>query len=618
MIELLRKEFRAQRPMALLILSFFAGLLVYELASGFPDMPEWEEGQVEGALVLALLFGTMTGASLLVGESIEGTLSFLDGLPMPRSRVYLAKISAGLAVLGILPVLDLVLSFCFWASARQSTDGPFPWADASVAVFLQGLVNLYVLSVSVALSFARQWFALVVGFVFWGFLWLRLREVPWIGLFDPHEMMSATGEGDRALVPWRHAVAVTTVSLACLGIAWMGFLALGDRARHAADRLSRGRLGAALRLCGIALIPVVWIAALYNLGRLSGADAEDSDDRPLGETAFARHETKRYEFVFRESQRERALRLARKADAAHDKVARFMGAAPVPARIVVDLGSPVMEHAAGQANWTKIRICMEKADAAKDLVAVLGHETAHVYINHLSDGELMRHFESARFFHEGLATYIEHRFFAGENDRLTMRRLAAAAHARGRVPFAALADNGALGKARDGNLAYPLGEVFCEALVATHGDLAPGALCRAFARPRASVAPKGERLWRDAMQACGFDLDRVVAAYDTALDRAVIKERPFIETIPRLTARVEVAGGRIAIWPRYDGRAPGAIVCMVPDTVGESILVADADGAIRMPRSKSPGPAVRYALGWRTPELPWPLFEPWTEAAVSP
>ena len=613
MIELLKKEVRALRPMALLIVAFFAALFVYGMVAEFPDMPDdsSRESEVAGMLVFIALFATMTGAGLLVSESNDGTLRFLDALPISRTRIFFTKIIAAIVVLLLVPLLGLGLDMFSAMAEHQSTSAPFDWRSAAVLFAQTSVTAIYVLSFAAMLSFTRQWFALVVGFAFWGFLWLRVNNIAWTGLLDPHEMMAATR------FPWRHAAAALGVSTISLGFAWLGFQSLGDRIEHTMDRARRSRFAGVVRLVGVALVPVAWIGAFFYLGKLLLPTAQKAASEHIGEKSFATEQTQRFEFVFREGQRKEAKQLIGKADGIHDQVTAFMGASPVPGRIVVDLGSAVVEHAAGQTTWTKIRMPLGLGLNMHELEAVLGHETTHVYIEQLSDGAMARHFPDARFFHEGLATFIEHKFFSTPDEQRKMRRLAAAAQSRAKVPFETLVSNESLSKERDGNLVYPLGEVFCQALVETHGDDAPGKLLRAFARPHAPAGLSGVAWWRDAMQACGFSLESVTAAYDADLDRAMKEEAEFIAKFPKLTARVEVVGSAIVIHPQFVGVAPGKVVCMLPEAImGESILSAGEDGTIHLSRSKYPGPKLRYTLGWDAEELRWPLFETWVETTL--
>ncbi|MDB6155666.1 MAG: hypothetical protein JWL90_4119 [Chthoniobacteraceae bacterium] len=623
MIALLRKELRALFPLALLIFGFVGALILGDLFTEFPDAQRlcarcWIDNSRSSMVVFILLFGIITGSGLLTGESTRGTLGFLDALPVSRSRVFFGKMIAASLVLAMLPILGWADDAILGLLSRQSTDAVFPWSFIGIEFLLEIVAIGYVLALAAAFSMTRQWFALVVGVVFWIFLWARARGIGWIGLFDPNELLSPGIDGASVRIPWRHLAAHLSVGIAALFLAWLGFLAMGDRTQHTFDKLSRNRFVRLLHFLRFGIVPVVWFAALNRCDNHSASDPKAA--RPAAESAFASAETKRYEFLFRESQRANAQALIAQADAVHDTVTRFLRAKATPARIVVDLASPVVEHAAGQANWTKIRIPLGQGTPIARLKSLLAHETTHVYIEQLSDGAMGRSFASTQFFHEGLATFVQERFFGSETDRTALRRAGAAATARGKVSFETLASNQTLGANRDPFLVYPLGEVFCRALVRTYGKRSPSKMLKALARKNAPSSLSGAPLWRDAMQSCGYNLDRVIGAYDGELALAMKEEADFIAQIPVLTAQVELEGDQILIRTQHASRAPGEMLCLVRINTGlseeQQSVYADKDGVFRVPRARSSGSVFRYLLGWKIEGMEWPIFEPWSETTL--
>jgi hypothetical protein len=621
---LLAKELRALRPLAYCIAGMLALTLLYVLATEMPDAQplnpqKWLGEDRTGAFVILALFGLMIGAGLLIHESEQGTLRFLDGLPLSRTRLFIAKVLAAFAVIALVPTLGLsVDSLLGWLS-RSSLDGPFPAKFVFAEFGLELLAGAYLVAVALVLSFLRRWFALAVGLLFMGFILARHGGPHWLAWFDPHALLGVGLDGARVLVPWRHVAAQAGATLVLLGVAWAGFLHLGDRVQFASDRLGRWR---ALRVFGTMLrflAPVVWIVAIVKIVD-SPAKPDASAATPLGETAFARQETTHYEFLFRSVQREPAAALIAEADSVFDSVSDFIGADPLPTRAVVDLASPVMPHAAGQTNWTKIRMPIFPEQKLDEQRLILGHETAHVFVEQLSGGKLSRPFRYIRFFHEGLATHVEQQLFVEEAVRAQNRRSVAAAWARGRVSFELLRDDSELRKTRDSNLAYPLGEVFARVLMDSQGRDSAAKLLRAFTRKNAPVGLAGTALWRDTMQAAGLSLDRVIADYEAACAQIAEEEKAFVEKMPRVTATVAVEGDEIVIRPKFEGTAPGEMICLIDPEDPLKMEMPDvkrrADGAFALPRTRVSKPTLRYLLGWHTPETRLPVFEPWAEAAL--
>lgn len=513
---LLAKELRALRPLACCLAGLFALIVLFTVATELPDAQpldpqKWLHHDRSGAFAVLGLFGLMIGAGSLIQESEQGTLRFLDGLPISRTRLFAAKVLAAFAVIALAPVLGLSIDSIFGLISRSSISPPFPWTFVFIQLGLEILAGAYIVALALVISFFRKWFALAVGLLFLGYLFARQHGAPGIALFDPHEMLGVGLDGARVLVSWRHIAGQTGATLVLVGVAWAAFLRLGDRAQFAADRLGRWRglraLGTTLRF----LAPVVWIAAIVWIVDRPKDHKPKPGGTPLGEAAFAQRETVRYEFLFRSAQREKAEPVIAVADEIHDAVSGFLGVPPPPSHIVVDLASPVMPHAAGQTNWTKIRLPIDLSPNLADQRLILGHETTHVFIELLSDGRLSGHFRYIRFLHEGLATHVEQQLFADEKQRAQNRRSVAAAWARGAVPFELLSDDAELRRQRDPNLACPLGEVFARALIDSQGREAPAKLLRAFARKNAPTGLAGTALWRDTMQAAGLSLDRSIA-----------------------------------------------------------------------------------------------------------
>lgn len=620
---LLSKELRTLAPYAWCLAALFCVGTVYTLFTEMPDMQtfhpdRWMEKSRSGSLMILALFGLLLGASLLMQESEQRTLLFLDGLPVSRTRIFFAKVLAAAMVISLVPLLDFGGDVLFGFLSRTSVDAPFPWKFVGIETLLQLLAGLFLIALAMLVSYTRAWFPLVTGVIFWAYLWLRERGLHWLAFFDTYTLLGPSYVNSQVLVSWRHVGAHLAGIVGGLGIAWLGFLTLGDRAQYAVDRLGRLRffsvLGAGVRW----LAPVIWLAAMIKIASSSADPGGLDSDSPVGEKAFAHHETQRYEFLYRSAQAKLAGPIIGAADQIYDQVAGFLGASPAPSRVVVDLASPVVSHAAGQTNWTKIRMPLQEGSSLEEQTLILGHETTHVFIEQLSNGRLADHFNEVRFLHEGLATYVELELFGSDADRAWNRREIAGAWSRGRIPLEQLMDNQTLSKVREPNLAYALGESFTRALVESQGRDAPARLLRAYGRKGVPTGLHGQALWRDTMQVAGLNFDRVAAAYDANCTAAMTEEKDFIATLPRLAAKVRLEKGNIVVQPIFMGLPPGSVVCFTEDDnpLGPQFtaLRRNRDGTFTWPAARNTGSTFRYLLGWHTTGTRLPVFEPWAEA----
>jgi len=624
---LLGKELRALRPMMWCIGGVWLTMTICQVITDLPDAQPfrpalWLSKSQDDSFIFLFLFTLMTGAGLLVQESEQGTLRFLDGLPLSRSRLFAAKALAALFVIAWFPWLQLLSNLVFGQLSRTSLDGPLPWHFGFAITGLQMVAGVYLLALTLVISFVRSWFTLVAGLLFWTFLWVQQMGVHWLAYINPYELLGPALKDGRVQIPWPQVGAHLGVAAVLIAAAWLGFRHLGDDAQRLADRVDRHRalrgLASGLKL----LAPLAWLGALIYLTEHHHGSAQENDNPavPVGESAFMRRETERYEFLLRRAQKDEATELFAAADDVYDRVIAFLGVPAAPARVVVDLASPVMPHASAQTNWTKIRLPL---GAGLDFPAqrhILGHETTHVFIEQLGEGKLSSHFSSIRSLHEGLATYVEEELFSNEDQKARHRRAVAGAWSRGKVPFNLLVDDTTLSAQRDPNLVYPLGAELARALIAAHGRSAPARFLHAVARPRLAPGVKGAALWRDAMQAAGLSFERVTAAYETQCADLAAAEKDFVATLPRLTAKVKLEGAEIVIHPEYAGDAPGKVVCAAEDTemfgIGMQALPRRPDGSFTLARARHLKDSLRYMLGWRTGETDQPVFEPWAEAVL--
>ena len=344
------------------------------------------------------------------------------------------------------------------------------------------------------------------------------------------------------------------------------------------------------------------------------------DSQPdSGIASFDSHETEHYDVIFRESQREEVMKLVPKMDSIYQQVADYFQNPSLPrGRIVLDVASSVDSHAAGVANWTKIRLPMSKAKGEQDFMNTLRHETAHVFIEQISDGKASAQFNAMRAFHEGVATAVElsvdDEYTAAA--RLEMERWVALADSRGQVPLATLYDDQALAENSHNSLAYPLGYILAKSLVDVGGPSLPRRFLEALRNSQLPLDPSPSELWRHLLHECGVSLETLIPTYMERLAFLRKREESFIAGFPRLSASVTVQDGDIVIRLNdFSGQAEGAIpVCFVINTMGladqESNIPRSADGSFRLKRSQHAGTHLTYFIGWSSKEMTYPVFEP--------
>ena len=621
MRSLLQKEFRSLLPFLALVL-FFASLnWMFLFLAEFPDQYPLskllnDENRVD-TQATNFIMAFALAAGLLVRERDEGTLSFLDGLPVSRARIFFCKTALALAVLWLLPLCEFIFNLSVLALSRTSLETHLRWDLLLTAALLDVAACVVYFSVGLALSFLRRFSLLVMGLLFWVYVLLKEAGVPFVSLFNIFMLGDPTFEGRNWLVPWAKLAAQLGLAVVCGATAFVAFQFSGDRAARLSNRAGRWRGRALVGGVTTVLLVGVWFGFVVYWGQKSGVTSGPRVTYASWSTARAN--TERYQLLYPENRSASVRALLESADAVEAKVRRFLGASRL-APIVVDLTGEQPRHA-GLAYWSKVRMNLpfdDSGQTADELRAVLGHETTHVFINHLAGERLNDQFASTRFFHEGLASYVEYRFFRPTNDLASFRRVAAVMRARDEVKLEELLDDEKLSLKRDRDLVYPLGELVVAALVQRYGETSSGQVLRAFARTNAPKGLSGFALWQDTFQACGFNLSDVTDGFFAELDRLVAEHRAFIDSLPRLRGTVDQNRDHLKVRASYDGTAPGTVICRFRprgDTEERFIEVAYANEGkdFQVDASGYSERSFWYQLGWMVEGASQPIYEPWVE-----
>ena len=198
---LIRKELRELGPWAVLMVVVWL-IDVVDTLTGTPDLEplgttffKLTDDGVGFLWLLAFAIGTTSSTR----EEDDGTLAFLDGLPVSRSRVFLTKLGVATAVLFTYPVLRALLAVVLHVVSRESLDH-----DVHPELLLQllGLELLLVLSglaFGAALGRLRSLTWLVAGCLAVG-LGLLTDELPRAAILDPMTLAEVTTIGARLQV----------------------------------------------------------------------------------------------------------------------------------------------------------------------------------------------------------------------------------------------------------------------------------------------------------------------------------------------------------------------------------------------------------------------------------
>ena len=569
---LVRKELRDQLPFLVLGL-FLSCMEAIDALAGQPDMHPLSSTfrqLSDPSVVFQLLLAFAMGTGLLVREQDDGTLRFLDGLPVTRTRLFASKLLVAFGVLAVYPTSRVALLALQHVASRSSLNPEIEPGLLAMAWGLMALLTLVGLSLGMVLGYLRSlaWAslaALAVALRLAGRIWPRVLAL------DPVELLEAR------LIGVRWAVS-TEALLVQIGVAAvLSAVAAAAYAGHGARRSGPFTL-ALRRPVPSALVFVVTLAlgvaavALYEKdgggdpehGGGSAAPAVKFPEAPPGFLA-----TRHYRFRYPALSAGRALALAADADAAFERVAALLPAGARP--IDVDL-SGSLEHTVGTAFWDRVRM---RPDAERPLV-VLAHETAHVLARRLVGEGGARVLDEMPVLDEGIAEWIAYRTpGGGSEERESNELLIGVLFSRHELLLDEMVDFETLARKRDRDLEYPLGATLVDALVERHGEQSLRKLLDTLSRPDVPSDLEGLRLWQAAFQLAGYDLGAIVDVFFARAEAWAREREEVIAALPRVRGLVQPGRTRIEVRVLADGDLPDGAEFAVRFRPGERSALRD-------------------------------------------
>jgi len=527
---LLKKELRALRPYLLfaVVLMLVTVLDLVLTASGPRSLGD--SFRSIAAMPLPLIFGLIAlalGTGISVKERDDGTLAFLDALPVTRSRVFFVKLLAAMLVLTAFPGFQVVWAAAEHALARESLDAAFHWNLLLGAFLMQVQLMATFLAVGTLLGFARSLTWMLVGVVAAG-LQRLIHFVPRLAVLDPLQLVESGVEG----VTWRYEPEVIGAQAAIAGLcaltSWALFVRAGRSRSLAVSRPVVGALVTLLTLASLIGALVLWWQPGSDAG---GSDEPDLEAVP--ESAPATTTTAHFEFSYPSIESTPALALAEAADETYASVSALLGV-DGGAPILVDL-SGSMRNTVGTAFMDRIRM---RAD--DEAVATLAHETAHVLARRLVGEEGFTRWSQARVLDEGLASWVEGHFLTHSPEE---QLVLAALLDRNELRFADVIDFEAFSRNGDDDLKYAIGRGLIDAMVKRYGEASIHHLLRAFGDETLPPKLAGAALWQATFQLAGMDLALVADDFFGGVEQTLAARRGAVDALPRPQTKLVTEDG---------------------------------------------------------------------------
>ena len=478
---------------------------------------------------LQIVLGFALGSNLLVREIDDGTLNFLDGLPLTRRAIFAAKFKAAMLVLIILPLGLLLLNAALHLATRESLDYALHPSLLLTFFALSILATAVSLTAGMLLGFLRTlcWLVLVLCAI--GIKLLEDSAPSWAAALNTAELLTLRFTGTSWQLPWP---TIWTQLGAAFLFGVSAFLMFNSAGRVLAQvrRLKQPRRRLVAPVVTIMVLAAVagTVMLLERGKRESGeSHSERADAVEFTPIASGHATTSHYSFSYPALSSARVSPLIAGADRTFADVADLLkidGGDPID----VDLSGTTQNHA-GTAYLDRIRMDVRVGGAP----ATLAHETAHVFAARLAGGEHAPQLDGMVVFNEGLAEWVEGKVTTPGRENEHHQLAAAIVSARRLVTPRQLTDHDAFASAVDENLKYPLGAIFVDRFVARYGPDAPRKLLKALASEDFPRDLRGYALWQTAFQLSGFDLDLVLDDYARHLKQLEPKFARQIAALPR-------------------------------------------------------------------------------------
>ncbi|MBK6688201.1 MAG: ABC transporter permease subunit [Deltaproteobacteria bacterium] len=613
---LLKKELRVQRPFVLLLALLIGFGVVDGLVLAYPDeLTAWailgdlDEAGSEAASMVTFFVAFAMGSGLLWREREERTLEFLDGLPVSRGQIFASKLVAAMVVLAVMPLGDGLMAVARAASSTHSLRPTIPWGLIASGMALRLAMIWVVLCLAVALSFLGRFAWIGLSTCFFSFN-LLLRFEPAATLFDPLQLTAPKFRYGRWDWPTSALAWQLSLSLALVVLSAFLFARAGDRLWRHSHNPASPRASFWLATASV----LIGIAAMAYVGF-------GDSKRPTvsyAEVPTQVGETLHYQMKYPSTLGGRAERVLAGAEGVHRQVMSTL-AFTDSTTITVNAGRS-RGGTAGTAMGNTIIVDLSTSTRTETLLAVLGHETVHVYAERLAKGR-NRGNTFAGLFNEGLATWVEFERFRGPIHRAQSRLFSAAMWDRRDVVLSDLLGVGDIGVKVDHGVIYPLGELFIDALIRRHGRSAPGKILAALGRDDAPTDLEPMEAWREAFHHAGFDLDGVAAEFTRDLEGRRRNERKALQSLPRLFTEVSERDGTylVAVVPSepqdYWVQCRFRATSDTPPSEYTTVDLLNADTCtIRWTRL--PGRSFWYQVGIVDLRTRQALWDPWVEVNV--
>lgn len=636
MNSIVKKELTSLKPFLILILCMCLYTIVYNLVleaqnlSTIDSLIEAYSGDsYYGHAFIYLIFAFALTSGLIMREYDEKTIEFLGFLPVSLGKVFIIKFLLSVLIICLLPAVTLLYGIITHFFSRHSLLPGFHLDVLLIIFVLHTFQIMFLIALGILLSFFRRFSWILMALIFW--LYVLLEQLfPGIGVFNIFKITMLEFKGGHVLFPWKMLLSQTVLMGILFSISYVIFVDPGKNLfeiyENLKNRSDKKVLLYLVTLVSIILCGSVFIYSIYSdvMGDTSGQNVNLTDSYTEFSSeqegnATSEKTSRRYQFEYPGAYENKAGVMMGEADLVYLGLAGFFDYEHA-FKIHVDMKGKSRNYA-GLAHWQNIYLNLASMKSVPEFKAILAHETTHVFLENMSDRRLSNDSVHNKFFHEGMATYLEYIKHRQIEEYELMREQAAAAYALRPLSFSGLVDYDQFRKYYNHMLIYHFGFFYCKSLLTVYDREAVRNLLHVLATKEETFKLTGMEKWRAVFQYAGLDPDKVFLHFQQEMKEAGEEYAQTVTLSKNVRAAVDTGADRIVIIPDKKALPQGwSLQCLVRNSADDrdenlSMLYLYADDRFYVKKSRFHRSGFWYQLYLKKNDGTKQLYFPWKEVS---
>ncbi len=632
MKEIIKKEFKYLKPFFFLMLSLSVLTIGYNLITSIVNLWTIKETldqylgkEYYGYNIIYFILAMTLTSGLIMREYNDKTMEFLLFLPISLNKVFLAKFFLAVLIIFIIPITDFFYGIISHLFFRNSIYYNFHWDVIFGILFLHFIEIMFLVVIGLFFAFFRRFSWILFGIIFWLFTLLE-KYLPGIKIFNFFLIIQLKFRGGNLVIPWKMLLYQGIVFFAVFLCTFFIFIdphrklyELYERLKNKSKKIILFLITSAAIIISSTVFIFIMVDNLDNLSEDSSTINNEylkySQEKVDNENIKINY--KYYQFEYPKIFTERAKFLFFYSDEVYEEISNFFNHKHKN-KIYVDMKGKSKNYA-GIAHWQNIYLNFTHVSELDEFKAVLAHETTHVFLESLTDRRLSSDYTHNKFFHEGMAGYIEYIYFRDKDELIKSIDQAMLANALREITISELVNNDTFRKYYNDILIYNFGLLFCHELIEEYGIHKLHELLNVIAEKEETFKVYGLEKWRAYFQYADMDIDKVFLRLKSMLKNREEDNIEKIELLKNIKAVVDIKEDEINIIPDEKCFIDGwSLHCFIRDSAEDTneeirIIYLDENNKFFIKKNKFYRSHFWYQLYLRKKDGSNRYYFPWKE-----